>query len=95
MKISKRIAAQLEQIQNDANWSMNIAARKKANDETLPNYFDKPPEYYLGMAQGKYSVLSSLLHVHNSYQGFAANTIEVNGLPVIGYETESYYMPVK
>jgi hypothetical protein len=86
MKLSKRTETIISKLQNDADWHMAIASRRARNDQTLPDYFDKPASYYQGLAWGKYSAIACILAEHKAYKGFSCEELSE------GFETQHYYI---
>lgn len=85
MKLSQANQTILSRLQKDGDWHMEIAARKAANDHTLPAHFSKSADYYAGLAWGKYSALETVLHAHKVYRGFACTDLGY------GFEQNHYF----
>lgn len=47
-----------------------IIKRKRENDQTLPNWFDKPVEWHETMLSACYQQIEDLLMGHSCYNGF-------------------------
>lgn len=52
----------------------NIIRRKKANDPSLPHWWEeKPVAYYEGLLHGAYTYIEDMLFAYNCYKGFSEN----------------------
>ena len=97
-KFNKATAQAVLKLQNEGNWLMITAARKQLKDPSLPDHFSQSADYYLGIAKGNYTSISTLLSCHGKYMGFTANRIKVTlpfGVVIADprFELEDYTLP--